>query len=226
MNNQFHPARTFQRLMTANRAYQVLKPRVQKWTSDFHRSQAGPALPASQGRNSGQAVSFILPKCVAVQNRHRESAGVRIRFGCGRAHLGIDCDNDNPDRAYSEPLPKSSKAGLLRKLVERFHRSHSLQAFAFSFVVVIGNTLRRLASVLLLRQSQPPHGLALAQALNWCGLPTTRRSVFSRFKSLQKAKRGLSNRFEVLSRRVSHVNKHGAKSDGKIQKAFGEIRNV
>ena len=62
---------------------------------------------------------------------------------------------------------------------------------------------------------------------NWCGLPTTRRSVFSRFfQPSKQAKRGLSNRFEVLSRRVSHVNKHGAKSDGKIQKAFGEIRNV
>lgn len=117
------------------------------------------------------------------------------------------------------PLP------LARPLVAR-SRPLQLLSRPFSSVVVIGNTLRRLASVLLLRQSQPPHGLALAQALNWCGLPTTRRSVFSRFKSLQKAKRGLSNRFEVLSRRVSHVNKHGAKSDGKITKAFGEFPNV
>lgn len=118
------------------------------------------------------------------------------------------------------PLPPA------RPLVAR-SRLLQLLSRPFSSVVVIGNTLRRLASVLLLRQSQPPHGLALAQAIvNWCGLPITRRSVFSRCKPLQKAKRGLLGRFDVLSCRVSHVDKHGAKSDGKIQKAFGEIRNV
>lgn len=135
---------------------------------------------------------ILTPKRVAVQNRHRETVEVRFRFGCGRAHLGIDCDNDNPDRAYSEPLPKSSKAGLLRKRVERYPED-TLRAFAFSSVVVIGNTLRRLASVLLLRLSQPPHGLALAQAIvNWCGLPITRRSVFSRAQAGKQSARGIT----------------------------------
>lgn len=92
------------------------------------------------------------------------------------------------------PLPPA------RQLVARSRQQvlRLLLSRPFSSVVVIGNTLRRLASVLLLRQSQPPHGLALAQALNWCGLPTTRRSVFSRFQPSKQSKRGLSNRFQSI----------------------------
>ena len=85
------------------------------------------------------------------------------------------------------PLP------LARQLVAR-SRLLQLLSRPFSSVVVIGNTLRRLASVLLLRQSQPPHGLALAKAiLNWCGLPiTTRRSVVSRAQAGKQSARGIT----------------------------------
>lgn len=118
---------------------------------------------------------------------------------------------------HSEPLPESSKAGLLRKLVERFSRSHSLQAFAFSSIVVIGNTLRRLASVLLLRQSQPPHGLALAQALNWCGLPITRRSVFSRAQACKQSARGITQTLRLGVSSVVALGFHEQQSTtGKI----------
>ena len=48
------------------------------------------------------------------------------------------------------PLP------LARPLVARSRHPVELLSRPFSSIVVIGNTLRRLASVLLLRQSQPP----------------------------------------------------------------------
>lgn len=90
------------------------------------------------------------------------------------------------------PLPPA------RQLVARSRQQvlRLLLSRPFSSVVVIGNTLRRLASVLLLRQSQPPHGLALAQALNWCGLPITRRSVFSRAQASKQSARGLFVSFQ------------------------------
>lgn len=90
------------------------------------------------------------------------------------------------------PLP------LARPLVARL-RPLQLLSRPFSSIVVLGNTLRRLASVLLLRQSQSPHGLAFAQAKNWCGLPTTRRSVFSRAQASKQSARGICKCLGVSS---------------------------
>lgn len=97
---------------------------------------------------------------------------------------------DESTATHSEPLPFN-----LPRVAQLVARSRLLQLLSrpFSSVVVIGNTLRRLASVLLLRLSQPPHGLALAKAiLNWCGLPITRRSVFSRAQAGKQSARGIT----------------------------------
>lgn len=91
--------------------------------------------------------SFLSPKRVAFRNRHRESVEFRFRFGGGQAHLGFDCDNDNPDRMKFEPLPTPPTAGL-RELVE--HSSEvALRALAFYSAAVlycVGNGWRRLVA--------------------------------------------------------------------------------
>lgn len=113
------------------------------------------------------------------------------------------------------PLPLARQfVARLRQQVLRLRLSRP-----FSSVVVIGNTLRRLASVLLLRLSQPPR---LSQGLNaiWCGLPNTRRSVFSRFQSLQKAKRCLSKSFEPVSCVVAPAFHEQKSTTGKHPKSW------
>lgn len=88
------------------------------------------------------------------------------------------------------PLP------LARQLVARL-RLLQLLSRPFSSVVVIGNTLRRLASVLLLRLSQPPRLSSVSRLeKNWCGLPITRRSVFSRAQAGKQSARGLFDSFQ------------------------------
>lgn len=119
------------------------------------------------------------------------------------------------------PLP------LARQLVAR-SRLLQLLSRPFSSVVVIGNTLRRLASVLLLRQSQPPHGLALAKAiLNWCGLPITRRSVFSRAQAGKQSARGFTQSLvSCVVAPAFHEQKKTTGAFGNVRKVIGEIRNV
>lgn len=106
------------------------------------------------------------------------------------------------------PLPPARQLAARSRLLQLLSRP-------FSSVVVIGNTLRRLASVLLLRQSQPPHGLALAQALNSRG-PLDRWSFIS--ASLQACKqtsRRIGNRLHLPSCFVTGFH-NGEASKGTI----------
>ena len=106
------------------------------------------------------------------------------------------------------PLPSA------RQLVARSRRILPLLSRPFSSVVVIGNTLRRLASVLLLRLSQPPR---LSQGLkNFCGLPNTRRSVFLRAQAAKQSARDVSCQFEGVSSVVAPAFHEQKASKGTI----------
>lgn len=106
--------------------------------------------------------------------------------------------------AHSEPLPINLPR--VARLVARL-RLLRLLSRPFSSVVVIGNTLRRLASVLLLRQSQSPHGLA-ARALNSRG-PLDRWS-FPLGYLRQKSPSSFHVRFASPFVSVAHGNNHSA----------------
>jgi hypothetical protein len=136
---------------------------------------------------------------------HRERGSFEISAICiggvvpvrARGRLFLETEpkslNDTArEPAHSQPLPFS-----LPRVAQLVARLRLLQLLSrpFSSVVVIGNTLRRLASVLLLRLSQPPRPSSWL-VKNWCGLPITRRSVFSRAQAGKQSARGLFDSFQ------------------------------
>lgn len=122
-----------------------------------------------------------------------------------------------------QSLPNSPLAGVLARSLRRIL---PLRSEHLSSIVI--DSLRELASVSLLRLSQPPrlsHVRWLIESLG-AFLKAPRSLTRPRIQLRQKSPRGPLDSFKVLSCVVSHVLKHGAKSDEEITKSVGEFPNV
>lgn len=150
---------------------------------------------------------------------------VRVRTSGRLPHLETESKSLNqvhPSVPF-EPLPiilprVAQLAASLRQQVLRLLRSQP-----FSSIVIC---MRELASVLLLRLSQSPRSGHGPNEFLGAFLKAPRSLTRPRTKFLQEPMRGPLGSFEVLSCVVSHVLKHGAKSDEEITKSVGEFPNV
>lgn len=102
------------------------------------------------------------------------------------------------------PLPPA------RPLAARSRHPVESLSRPFSSVVVIGNTLRRLASVLLLRLSQFPRSGHGPNEFLGAFLKAPRSLTRPRFQLRQKSLRGPLDSFEVLSLSIAHGINHRA----------------